>query len=352
MAVHRVTMQDIADACGLSRNTVSKIFNQRGSVPQATRQMVLDKARELGYMQLPAAEASPQIQPAAVHSTRTIVLLTSHMPVDYHFGIFFIPAFADQLSRVGYTLMMCEISAAELQIRTLPGHIAPDRVAGLMTIELFDQAYLDMLCGLGLPLLVVDGHCDSDLMPLQSDVISMENTSSMFHIVSHIIRAGARQIGFVGDIRHCCSFQERWRGYCAAMEQAGLPVDRDCCILDSDSSFYGDPDWLGGKIRAMPRLPDAFVCANDFLALNIMTALKQQGISIPDRVMVSGFDGMPQTGVVDPALTTAQIPNAEIARLAAELLLARIDNPGRPLQRVYVETKPILRKSTAPRPAK
>ena len=109
---------------------------------------------------------------------------------------------------------------------------------------------------------------------------------------------------------------------------------------------------LSGKMRAMPRLPDAFVCANDFLALNIMTALKQQGISIPDRVMVSGFDGMPQTGVVDPALTTAQIPNAEIARLAAELLLARIDNPGRPLQRVYVETKPILRKSTAPRPAK
>ena len=45
MAVRRVTMQDIADACGLSRNTVSKIFNNRGSVPQATQELVLKKAR-------------------------------------------------------------------------------------------------------------------------------------------------------------------------------------------------------------------------------------------------------------------------------------------------------------------
>lgn len=51
MAYKRLTMQDIADACKLSRNTVSKIFNDRGAVPEATRRMVLQKARELGYYQ-------------------------------------------------------------------------------------------------------------------------------------------------------------------------------------------------------------------------------------------------------------------------------------------------------------
>ena len=49
MAVKRVTMQEIADACGLSRNTVSKIFNDRGAVPEATKKLVLQKAQELGY---------------------------------------------------------------------------------------------------------------------------------------------------------------------------------------------------------------------------------------------------------------------------------------------------------------
>ena len=51
MAAKKITMQDIADACGLSRNTVSKVFNGRGSVPEATRQQVLEKARQMGYRQ-------------------------------------------------------------------------------------------------------------------------------------------------------------------------------------------------------------------------------------------------------------------------------------------------------------
>ena len=59
MAVRRVTMQDIADACGLSRNTVSKIFNNRGSVPQATQELVLKKAQELGYIQPPPRREPP-----------------------------------------------------------------------------------------------------------------------------------------------------------------------------------------------------------------------------------------------------------------------------------------------------
>ena len=52
MAIKRITMQELADACGLSRNTVSKVFNERGTVPDATKQLVLRKAEELGYLQL------------------------------------------------------------------------------------------------------------------------------------------------------------------------------------------------------------------------------------------------------------------------------------------------------------
>ena len=71
----RVTMQDIADACGLSRNTVSKVFNGRGAVPQATRTMIQKKAEELGY-------GSPvDTEPASSRaSDGSIALLTHRMP--------------------------------------------------------------------------------------------------------------------------------------------------------------------------------------------------------------------------------------------------------------------------------
>ena len=79
MANKRVTMQDIADACGLSRNTVSKVFNGRGTVPPGTRSLILQKAAELGYG-LPAAErAAAAVSPSA---GGTIALLTSSMPMD------------------------------------------------------------------------------------------------------------------------------------------------------------------------------------------------------------------------------------------------------------------------------
>jgi LacI family transcriptional regulator len=131
-----------------------------------------------------------------------------------------------------------------------------------------------------------------------------------------------------------------------ALRKGGFQPDVDVCILDPDSAPYDDPLWLEQKLRAMPYLPEAFFCANDFLALHLMTALKNMGYSVPEDVMVAGFDGSPESAVVSPGLTTAVIPSTEIGRLAAELLLKRIANPDSPILRVYVPTTPVWRAST------
>ena len=62
MAAKRVTMQDIADACGFSRNTISKAFNARGGIPEATRRMILAKADELGYRQQIRESCAAQVR--------------------------------------------------------------------------------------------------------------------------------------------------------------------------------------------------------------------------------------------------------------------------------------------------
>ncbi len=342
MALRRVTMQDIADSCGLSRNTVSKIFNGRGAVPEATRKMVLEKARDLGYRQLPNEKPSEEVSRG-----RNIALFTRHMPADYHFGISFVSAFAAQLSRLGYTLMMYELSEKEFTQNLLPAHFSLDQTAGMLGIELFSKSYLDMLCSLGLPTIFVDSYSGANTSVLKYDLIAMENVASTVVMTNQMIAAGAAQLGFVGDVNHCNSFHERWIGFNVALGHAGLNLDRDMCILDSDGSQYSDSAWYAEKLRMLPALPDGFVCANDFIALRLMIALKQLGISIPDRVMVSGFDGTAQASFVEPALTTAQIPGNDIGRLAAEILLDRIDHPDRPYRTTYVNTTPLLRASTS-----
>ena len=341
MPLRRVTIQDVADACGLSRNTVSKVFNHRGTVQEPTRQLVMKKAQELGYFQLPGEE-SARTDPQA----QSIALLTRRIPADYHFGTVFIPAFAAQLGRAGYTLIVYEISEEELRQGQLPARFNPEQTAAILCIELFDRAYIDMLCALSVPVLLVDGYCGAASTALVCDRISMENLASTAALVEHVISRGARRIGFVGDPCHCSSFHERWLGFSAALSDAKLSLDRELCILDADASPYDDSAWLCDKLLHMPRLPDALVCVNDYIAIHVMAALKQLGIAIPGQIMVAGFDGTAQSAVVEPPLTTVKIPGAEIGRIGADLLLKRIAAPDLPPISVYVKTVPVYRETT------
>lgn len=343
MAAKRVTLQEIANACGLSRNTVSKIFNERGAVSDSTRRTVLEKAKELGYYQLPDEE--PDRSEVRIQN---VALLTTHLPEDSHFGTSLLPAFTGHISRAGYTLMMYELTQEDVRARRLPGHLSLEQTAGIIGIELFDRAYVDMICELGLPTILVDAYAGANAELLKFDFISMENTASTLALTEHIISMGARRLGFVGDAEHCNSFHERWTAFCAALAAAGLPLNRELCILERDSpDLYRSRGWFRERVLAMPELPDALVCANDFIAIHLMTELKQTGISIPCAIMVAGFDGTPQSAVVEPSLTTAQIPCADIGRLAADMLLERIENPDRPFRSTYVKTTPLWRDSTA-----
>ena len=332
MALKRVTMQDIADACGLSRNTVSKVFNGRGSVPEATRKTVFAKAQELGYSQwLGGANGGEE-------SGGSIAILTQRKVIGHGFMGSFLTSFTDQICRAGYTVKLYEVSAEEAAAKKLPPHLSLGEAAGILGIELFDREYLHMICALNKPALFIDGHARASLESIDCDHVCME--------IQRMIEVGARRVGFVGDVEHCCSFHERWIGYRMALGAAGLTTDPAMCILDKDSALYSDTDWLLAKLAAMPELPDGFACANDFLAIHLMAALKKRGLSIPGDIMVTGFDGSVEAAVVDPPLTTAQIPSADIGRLAAAILTERIRTPDIPFRWTYVKTTPLYGGST------
>ena len=341
MSLKRVTLQDIADACGLSRNTVSKVFNGRGSVPEATQRLVLQKAQELGY-----GSFSERVLPLADDIRRNIALMTQHKLLTHSFGSYFLTSFTDQVTRMGYNMKLYEISEEEIAAKKLPSHLLLEETAGFLGIELFNKSYLDMICSLGLPCVFVDTPVDLMGAIMNCDFIAMENFAATATMTRRMIAAGAKRIGFVGDRNHCGSFYKRWLGYREAQKEAGLEHTDDYSIVEPDSDMYGDPEWLMKQLDRMPSIPDAFVCANDFLAIRMMTALKRKGLSIPNDVMISGFDGSPESAVVEPALTTAEIPGSDIGRSAAIMLISRIEAPTRPYCSVNYRSTPIFRDST------
>lgn len=339
MPQKRVTVQALAEACQLSRNTVSKVFNQRGNVPESTRQFVLAKARELGYYS--RAQLS-----APAEAGGTIAVLSWSNPLNHNFGSMLMKAFTDTVCRWGYSVQMYELSAAELAEHRLPAGVSAENIRGVLCIELFDRGFIEMLSRLGLPTVSVDAYCQVNRSPILCDVITMENMRSVIALTRQLLAAGARSLGFVGDRLHCNSFCERWNGFCTALRDAGLEPDPRLCILEKDGSQYADPDWTLARLKEMPRLPDAFLCANDFHAVKLIQALKKLGRRIPEDLMVAGFDDAPEAAVIEPSLTTVHIPSSDMGVHAAELLLSRIRNPERPYTMTYVQTTPVFREST------
>lgn len=334
----KITMQDIADACNLSRNTVSKVFNARGKVPESTRRLVISKAHDLGYK-----KTSLDIENTKI--TKNIALFTIHIPERSHYGVNFMSAFANAISRSGYTLMIYEILPEEIKNKQLPSKFSVNQTAGILCIEMFDKSYTDFICNLGLPVILADSYANLNFSEIACDIILMENINSTMQITQHLIKSGARQIGFVGDISHCNSFYERWTGFCNSMMNNNLKIDKNICILYPDSSIYSNNAWLIECIKNMPILPDAFVCANDYLAINLINSLKRLNYKIPEDIMITGFDDSPQACVVEPTLSTVKI-NHQMGHIAANILLDRIDCPSLPFRCTYVQTTPILRNSS------
>ena len=340
MSSGRITMQDIANACGLSRNTVSKVFNGRGTVPQTTRELVLRTAKEIGY-------GSPVNESSAVSgSAGSIALLTRFFPGENHFGSTFLTSFTDWISRSGYSMKIYEISAEELRDKRLPPHFIPDQIAGILGIEIFDPDYLNMICTLGIPTVLTDSPADGISSLMACDYVTMENMAGVSAIVRQLAASGARRFGFVGDKNHCGSFRERWVGFQLGLRVSGLSLDKSLCICEPDESPYTSAEWLLSKMNEMPSIPDAFVCANDHLAIHVMLALKRQGYNIPQDVMVTGFDGAAQSAFTDPPLTTVHIPGTEIGQIAARVLLNRIRKNTFPYSWIRVRTTPVWRGST------
>ena len=103
-----------------------------------------------------------------------------------------------------------------------------------------------------------------------------------------------------------------------------------------------------GALFSGSRRPTAVVAANDLIALGVIEAAEEAGLRCPEDVSVVGFNDMPFVDRFRPALTTIRVPEYEIGRRAAAVLLARIEQPDAPPETVLVAPELVVRASTAP----
>ncbi len=356
----RITIQDIADALGLSRNTVSKAINNTGVLAEATREKVLKKAVEMGYKQFSYININDSVHPtisldnnetASPAPGGSIALLTTSFLGNSHFSSTMLDKIHSELAHAGYTFAVHRITEEDLKARCLPQSFSPEGIQGIMCIEVFDLGYAQYLTSLDIPVLFVDGPVPKDGKKLNADLLIMDNRTEIYAFVMEMKRRGKTTFGYIGDSMHCISFWERYQAMQEALRLCNLPFDEKYSIplIDPDfviSSTEKYHAYLSKKLDQLPALPEVIICSNDFVAIDLLQVCRQKGLKTPDDFYLCGFDDSPESKLITPTLTTIHIHSQIMGYSAAQLLLSRISNPSMNNRTVYTETSLIYREST------
>jgi len=332
------TIRDVARLAGVSIATVSRAFNGSSRVSDETRRHVHDVAARIGYWPNTAARS------LTTSRTLTIGVLLPDL-----YGEFFSEVIRgiDQTARAeGYQILVSSSHAdAETLVtatRSMRGLVdgiivmAPHEGASRAVTQISEN-FIAVLLN---PRVAAEG-CPS---------ISIANYDGAYAVVTHLLKQGHRVIATVKGPAGNVDAEERLRGYRAALRDAGVDPSTRWEIPGDFTESSGH--WSARQILRLNPRPTAVAAANDYMAVGLMSALRDAGIRMPEEMAVTGFDDIAIAQFLSPPLTTVHVDAYGLGERAVRrwLALSRSGENGTQAGDI-VPTQLVVRRSCgAPRP--
>ena len=339
--IKKVTIQEIAAELDLSRNTVAKALTNSSTVAYDTRMLVIKKAWEMGYQKM-SPSVLEEYKLSGSTETRTVVILARRELSVFWNSI--IVGISDELNKNNCRMRLNFISKEDENELILPRDFQ-DRADAVILMSVFEARYTEQILKLNLPTVFLDSPIGRYNLEHNCDAIVCEGKSSVADLTESLIAQGMTKIGFIGDVTYCESMLQRYSGYCAAMEAAGLKRDEHIIFNSHLPGMYSNTE-VSNIIAGFPYIPEAIVCSNDDIALKCIRALAKLGLGCPSDVAVTGFDNEEILTQAEPRLTTVNVKNQMLGKRLVQQLMWRIENPDYPRETVSIATKPIYRNSS------
>ena len=332
----RATIRDIASAAGVSIATVSRVLNGRPDVAAETREAVLRVVRAQGFTTNRSARALSGGRTGLVGVTLPMV------HVEYFSRILW--GASEALYEHDMRTVLCPTmhqQAREASLLDRLMHGTTDGALLLLTQE--SNADLKALRSSGYPFVVLDPR-----RPLDEGipVVSAAHWAGAKAGTEHLLSLGHRRVGAITGAHGWKATLDRLDGYHAALAGAGVLPTPELIVK---GNFMEESGYAGAStLLALPEPPTAIFAFNDEMAVGAMRAAWDRGLSVPEDVSIVGFDDLEKAQIVRPALTTVRQPLAEMGRMAVSLLTRLLDRQRLEGLRVELETKLVVRDSTAP----
>lgn len=311
-AASRPTMTDVARVAGVSQSSVSLVLNKMtgARISDATRSRVLEAARSVGY-ELPASRRQDQMPIVG----NTIAYLVDEISTSPH------PVVSlDGARDVGWEsgfLVAAHVTRSnpELEQATIESIRRDPLILGVIYSTIFTRE-VALPAGLEeIPTVLLNCYTKDR----RHHSIVPGEVAGGFAATKHLIDQGHRRIAFINGEPWMDAAADRLRGYRQALATADIAFDT-ALVRNGDwlplTAYHHTLDLLG-----MPSPPSAIFCANDLMAIGALGAVTERGLKVPSDISIMGYDDQELARYTHPPLTTLVLPNYEMGRRAAELLI-------------------------------
>jgi DNA-binding LacI/PurR family transcriptional regulator len=328
----KVTLKTIAERLGLTPGTVSAALNNSAaarSIPEHTKQRILDAARELNYR--------PNFFARTLRLQRTFTVGVIASEIGDAYGSQVINGIEQYLQQRNYFFLTVvhrhdpELLASYSQLLLSRG------VEGFITVD------TSVTEAPPIPTVAVAGH-----QPVAGVTnIVLDHKKAVWLALEHLKRLGHKEIAFLKGQPFSSDSASRWAAICDVGRELGIRIRPELTVQieGTDSSpNIGYP--VGKELLARGKPFTALFAYNDISAIGAIWAFREAGFRVPEDISVVGFDDIPGMAFSNPALSTVRQPLIRMGQIAAQTVVDQIEGRGEYVPEIAIEPEFVVRSST------
>ena len=295
----RVRLEDIAKACGVTKGLVSRALAGKYNVGDETRNIIMQKAVELGY-------DFSKLRNKGKKKTSVVIVVSSTILLKEDYWQPIIKNMYATLNRSSVKMEYFVFDGENIDLESVK-ELKDNPCVAFVIFHNNPDVIVKELIKFNKPIIEVDPKFIHATGVTQ---IKYSNYTSIYEATQRLIDYGHKHICFYGSDMHAMSFRERHEGFLACIDN-NKDVTGYNIIFDNTDLQYGDNKLLKDTLKKYPKIT-AIVCANDICALNAYDVIKKMGKSIPEDYSVIGFDNVQQGKESYPTLSTFNVPREQI----------------------------------------
>lgn len=334
---HRTSLKDLAQELGVSIATVSRALRSSPEIGQDMQAKVKELAKRLNYRPNPFAQSLRKEAP------RVIGVVVPNLVTHYYAAV--LDGIEDEARKEGYSVISANTHEdTEAEIRAIDNFISlhVEGIIACLSQNTTDYSHFEEIANMGIPLVFFGRTCLSD----RFSSVTANGDEAAYQATQHLIDTGSRRIAFIGGPNHLDMVKRRKHGYLEALRENRIPIDRTLVACEKI-----DYQWALDTTTRLLNLPvgerpDAILAFNDIITFAAFTAIKQQGLSIPEDVALIGFTDDVHAQYVTPRMSAIEDQSHQMGKTACQLLLKSISGDTK-IYRKIVPQKLVIRETSS-----